>query len=838
MSITTDTTNDELLKLLGEVKDWIEVSRSRNNNARDLEYERDLAKRLNAYLEPNSAFLERSPKKPKITDEVMESNAGEHDKKSTKDVKDIIRLIIDKCEDIDPRHDFFRTEENESVALHGLVDRHSNWEEKFNIWSVYFRGNEYKDDDHCDEKYDKLERSLSPMKNVEGALNDLFNSNQDSDGGKDIIKWDENFVIAKNLTMKDEPPDFNFALDLTKSAAVVITGESGSGKSWFVKKWLPSMHPNASFIYHELDDDDAKGFGDFQPKDERLENAYQNAMEDLGEIDKLDSEVYQAVNELSRQNNFERNESARERVDKILEKAVKNDSTVERWWENPEHCRLEELVIILDDMCKAPNLVRGIVDEVRQISIRICNRKLAKNVMLVIVGSGLDYYLPENDAYSSEKVKFFRTDPMKFNVTILNGPNLEDKDTIGGISTKDIMGGTYSQVLATNTRMLTRGIIPILKSRLNTFDVDNLSSRRVELGSTNVVMDYAARVYVDFNALKKLSPDKRDSLLLKQFRILVQQYRLKYKNTELTNPAFEWSVPTLSPDYKAVLRAGLITADVIGTSKALRYLACKGQTAPLNAQDGIAFEVVLQHHLARLCRAEYQGQDETYYCDRYALVQPWPPLSTTKMGLAQKENVEMESESRYDNEKTKNRLKDDAVEIAKLVEGKNEYDLVLRQTISNVQGADVLVLSKRSKDQNANLDLYQAKHYNKIPSRASKETIGAFASLGICYEPQENVFRTQPQIGSAAYSFMGTNKFAEKLSQKLKITVSVRKRVVVFSKSWKSFLKSSWKDFDFEAAKNENMWIWPREMVEPTISALVTGPAFKISSEGDELAPE
>jgi hypothetical protein len=113
---------------------------------------------------------------------------------------------------------------------------------------------------------------------------------------------------------------------------------------------------------------------------------------------------------------------------------------------------------------------------------------------------------------------------MKTQVTVVKGPNLENRKEIGQIPIEDIMGGTYAQVLATNTCMLARGVIPILRSELNTFRVDNSSSRRVELGSTNVVMDYAARVYIDLNGLSRLHlkrPEEFDALLLKQFQVLV-----------------------------------------------------------------------------------------------------------------------------------------------------------------------------------------------------------------------------------------------------------------------------------------------------------------------------
>jgi hypothetical protein len=55
---------------------------------------------------------------------------------------------------------------------------------------------------------------------------------------------------------------------------------------------------------------------------------------------------------------------------------------------------------------------------------------------------------------------------------------------------------------------------------------------------------------------------------------------------------------------------------------------------------------------------------------------------------------------------------------------------------------------------------------------------------------------------------------------------------VVFSNEWNAFLNSNWKDsFDFvAAASKKNIWIWPREMLEPTISALVPVTACDIFS--------
>jgi hypothetical protein len=74
----------------------------------------------------------------------------------------------------------------------------------------------------------------------------------------------------------------------------------------------------------------------------------------------------------------------------------------------------------------------------------------------------------------------------------------------------------------------------------------------------------------------------------------------------------------------------------------------------------------------------------------------------------------------------------------------------MRQTVSNAQGADVLVLSKRSNESVATLDLYQAKHYNNLPSCMSDAVVGAFASLGAAYDKDKKSFDLQPKLGLLA----------------------------------------------------------------------------------------
>ena len=206
-------------------------------------------------------------------------------------------------------------------------------------------------------------------------------------------------------------------------------------------------------------------------------------------------------------------------------------------------------------------------------------------------------------------------------------------------------------------------------------------------------------------------------------------------------------------------------------------------------------------------------------------MQAWPPSSTkTNAVLVTKEDVENEVVAAYENEATQNRPHCDTDAIADRVRGQTAFDLVLRQTVRNGQGANVMVLSQRKTV--VSLDLYQAKHYNKIPTHTSRETIGALASLGVDYDAAaecRDPFNSEPETGAAGYSYLGIHRFLDYLSCALHTTVNVRNRVVVFSGGWDSFVKgTTWKEFDLEAAKHKNVWLWTKEMMEPTISALVS----------------
>jgi hypothetical protein len=213
---------------------------------------------------------------------------------------------------------------------------------------------------------------------------------------------------------------------------------------------------------------------------------------------------------------------------------LKDSKDASTWWEATESpVTVKKLIVVVDEVGKAPGLARGLVDEVRNIYDDITGRGLAEKVLLVLVGSGLDHHIrgdtldfeietKVDEEFKSSMASLFGTDPRKSNVIVLKGPDLKEGGTFCGVATKDITEGTYSRMLATNTRMLTRGVMPIFKSSiLMQYVTGNESSmRRRALGSTNIVMDYAARVYIELNGLQRLDASALESVLLTQFRLL------------------------------------------------------------------------------------------------------------------------------------------------------------------------------------------------------------------------------------------------------------------------------------------------------------------------------
>ena len=66
------------------------------------------------------------------------------------------------------------------------------------------------------------------------------------------MKWDRDFVKARN------PEGLSCTIEFSKGAAIVVSGESGSGKTWFAKNQIPDDlgKENLALIYCSVDNND------------------------------------------------------------------------------------------------------------------------------------------------------------------------------------------------------------------------------------------------------------------------------------------------------------------------------------------------------------------------------------------------------------------------------------------------------------------------------------------------------------------------------------------------------------------------------------------------------
>ena len=143
----------------------------------------------------------------------------------------------------------YRDPENKIVIL----KQDNNFEEKLKVANKYeqiqfqFKWN----GDWCtfsvgdllnlEQEYKKFSGFFSEKigeKDIKNALHSLFENN------------DENY--CKNLVSCKEAQIAKFSEDSRKAAAIVVTGESGSGKTSFAKQYLRRVLKDASFIYKEI----------------------------------------------------------------------------------------------------------------------------------------------------------------------------------------------------------------------------------------------------------------------------------------------------------------------------------------------------------------------------------------------------------------------------------------------------------------------------------------------------------------------------------------------------------------------------------------------------------
>jgi hypothetical protein len=110
------------------------------------------------------------------------------------------------------------------------------------------------------------------------------------------------------------------------------------------------------------------------------------------------------------------------------------------------------------------------------------------------------------------------------------------------------------------------------------------------------------------------------------------------------------------------------------------------------------------------------------------------------------------------------------------------------------------------------VSLYQAKNWAKTRSNTNMKK--AAKSLGVDAETKDCV----PVTGSAGYSYQAMRKMCKTVAEGMGMRTEIVKRVIVFA--YKASERSPSDDEDI----GNGVELWSREMLEPTISALVVAP--------------
>ena len=516
----------------------------------------------------------------------------------------------------------------------------------------------------------------------------------------------------------------------------------------------------------------------------------------------------------------------------ILQQKMKRHKRVENWWNGLEK-PIQKLVIIIDEVGKCHEFGHGLVNSVRKIQKTYVERKKrCKEFKLVIAGSGLDAALRRDPNIAN-----FSTDPHKSIVAVLKGPKrgkqltkylkeyLERKDPDSSWKHKyipeAIVGGSYSRVFATNTRMLFDGIIPVLEVGLLTEGIDDDAGhqqRLLDLCSANIVMDYPDRKYVQRNGLKNEEEKKHQELLLcDSFLCILEESSRKAK---VNQHAYDENTdPQVSAAKKQELMLkGIVASNTSETSPALQCLACNGLTEELIPADGISFKGILAAHLRRLL---YCGK--VLPVETYDLQEAWPAKSSEKLE-DEKKVMDM----------LKRRFKAHAfVDVAKLyqriskrLQSVDSFAIVMKQRVPSAQSADVIVLEAsivEKKQLVIVLDLFQAKQVENVPGVKTPQFAKWASSIVVRIPPLPG--KNDENGYSYLYSNLGLTYLCKCLRSSLEknedyssVSVKIRNRYIVVSKSYK---ETPWTDGgSYNYAKDCGVRLWTREHLEPTTSAV------------------
>jgi hypothetical protein len=625
-----------------------------------------------------------------------------------------------------------------------------------------------------------------------------------------IIESTEDFV---SFTPSDAGSYFaNRPVEPDKAFAVVVAGESGSGKSVF--SCLQTKSNGYTTVYcvvTEIDLGEKPKEADFPLLNELLRLVAKAVTDSKYTVPTI---FYHEKQKLNRSRN--------EWAQGVLESALmrRYGTSLGRDWllgAYSQEERPRSVAIILDEATDI-DLVEGLLANIRTVRIAYRERLARANVLIVLTGTGLDM-IRETGCVGS--------DPANSRLVILKSPEIEtlvEKGHISKTVSEAIERGIFSRVMKTNARMFFRAVLPILNMKMHKEDesglpinvrTDRLGARLEALASVKDLMDYAVRMYVQFNSVGRLSRADRVALLQRAF---VYHWVTKMENAETKNLKINhilkkelayvktwdaWKEQEAAP--LKIFERGLVSKS--GTSRALKYLSCFGQTCTLRPGFGSDFEELVALHYLRLM--EVQG----FTTKRHILRHGWPPAwsGIDNATIDEAEITKLRDKLLKQAEEEKGNLKRCLTDLG------DKACVVFSQGTATAQGGDVLALVVSNGTYR--VDSIQCKNYASLPVPAKLQLW--WLSLGINMN-ENNEWDLEPTAGSAGYSYAGLKFFCELLGNQLGgIPVDIGQRVIATSLKVPPRAK-----FPIPTEKDGtpivNVSVWFREMLEPTISVLLS----------------
>lgn len=240
-----------------------------------------------------------------------------------------------------------------------------------------------------------------------------------------------------------------------------------------------------------------------------------------------------------------------------------------------------------------------------------------------------------------------------------------------------------------------------------------LEQRQIKLASDWTSMSFISRIYILLNALNDCSPKEVQATYDQCFRRHLLSAIPDGGSAMMTTTLQEANVCSDKEVQSLAVKMGLLTQDLVYTSRALRLLVTQGKADKVLQSDGPSFENAVALHLCRL--HDVAG----YSSFQYGLRGAWPPAQTSSGGRRALFNTKEHNT--------------DINRLVELLEKNRHVAVVAKQLVPNAQGPDEIVFRKKVTDSGVvvYMDKYQIKNVKESSSSAMawSLTLGVFRSL-------------------------------------------------------------------------------------------------------------